>query len=99
MKSKKMTLTTHIAGDDGEDLEVMVEATVTGKYIPAKMYGDDAHPEEFPEIVIDTVTDEIGYDHVDDLDQDIIAELEGEIEESLSKEEDEGPDEDEGSDR
>jgi hypothetical protein len=60
------TWETTIAGDDGDEIEVVVEYTVEGKYHPAKMYGDDAHPEEFPEYTIVSVMDgdgnEVPYD-------------------------------------
>lgn len=71
---------TEIEGDDGEPTEVRVEFTVDGKYVPARMYPTDlAHPEEFPEIDIISVTGPNGEDVPYDED-----ELKGDLEEYLA---------------
>lgn len=78
MKARKVKFSAQIEGDDGEPMDVEVVAEVSGKYIPARLYPNDlAHPEEWPEVDIISVTDENGVDWEPELTKTQVEYLEG----------------------
>jgi len=66
--------TTTVPGDDGEDVEVTVTATISGRHRRATRLD----PEEFPEVEIESVKDELGVDLMDTLSPQTLSELENE---------------------